>query len=166
MNIFALHNDPIVAAEYHTDKHCVKMILESAQMLSTTQHIMSDAVPKFLYKPTHINHTCSKWARETGGNYRWLARLALALCAEYTQRYGRRHKSQDIIEWSYNNIPDALWESRDIVTPFAQAMPKQYQQANAVQAYREYYIGEKPHLFTWKTQPPRWIPKELIIYKE
>ena len=35
MNIFYLDSDPIICAKMHNDKHCVKMILESAQMLST-----------------------------------------------------------------------------------------------------------------------------------
>ena len=35
MNIFVLHQDPDIAAQYHCDKHVNKMIVESAQMLST-----------------------------------------------------------------------------------------------------------------------------------
>ena len=35
MNIFYLDENPWVNAEMHCDKHCVKMILETAQMLCT-----------------------------------------------------------------------------------------------------------------------------------
>ena len=35
MNIFYLNKDPKIAAMEHKDKHCLKMILEYAQMLST-----------------------------------------------------------------------------------------------------------------------------------
>jgi len=35
MNIFYLDKDPVKAAQYSCDKHVVKMILESAQMLCT-----------------------------------------------------------------------------------------------------------------------------------
>jgi hypothetical protein len=40
MNIFYLDKDPIKAAEYSCDKHVVKMILESAQMLCTAHRVL------------------------------------------------------------------------------------------------------------------------------
>lgn len=61
MNIFALHQDPQIAAQMHCDKHVVKMILESAHMLST---ICGEG-----YKPTHQNHPCTKWARSSRSNF-------------------------------------------------------------------------------------------------
>jgi len=38
MNIFYLHRDPVKAAKIQYNKHVVKMILESAQMLCTAHH--------------------------------------------------------------------------------------------------------------------------------
>ena len=43
MNIFAINENPIVAAQEQCDKHVVKMIVESAQMLSTCLLYTSDA---------------------------------------------------------------------------------------------------------------------------
>jgi len=40
MNIFYLDKDPIVAAEMSCDKHVCKMIIESAQMLSTAHRMI------------------------------------------------------------------------------------------------------------------------------
>jgi hypothetical protein len=40
MNIFYLHNDPVTAAEYHVDKHVVKMVQEYAQLLSTAHRVL------------------------------------------------------------------------------------------------------------------------------
>jgi len=40
MNIFYLDKDPIKAAEMSCDKHVCKMIIESAQMLSTAHRII------------------------------------------------------------------------------------------------------------------------------
>ena len=162
VNIFVLDTDPMKAAEYHNDKHVVKMILESAQMLSTVHNIMGHSddgrpvVPSMLYKPTHIMHPCNVWARETGGNYLWLSELALALCLEYTKRYGRRHKSQDIIEWCVDHVPASLKPTGDRMTPYALAMPDEYKRGNAVLSYRLYYMGEKRHIAAWKTHKPRW----------
>ena len=40
MNIFYLDRDPVIAAQMMCDKHVVKMILESAQMLSTAHRVL------------------------------------------------------------------------------------------------------------------------------
>jgi hypothetical protein len=39
MNIFALSYNPKEAAQFHCDKHVVKMITEYNQLLSTTQSV-------------------------------------------------------------------------------------------------------------------------------
>ena len=76
------------------------MILESAQLLCGVFIIwLSQTYVNVPYKLSHKNHPCSIWARENISNYLWLCELGLELCKEYTYRYGRRHKSQDVIEW-------------------------------------------------------------------
>ena len=51
MNIFYLHSDPKTCASMHCDKHVVKMILETAQMLSTAHHELDgENVVEGLYK--------------------------------------------------------------------------------------------------------------------
>ena len=61
MNIFFLHEDTEKCARLHNDKHVVKMILETAQLLCTTAHELGfEDVP---YKAVHRNHPCSIWAR-------------------------------------------------------------------------------------------------------
>ena len=67
MNIFVLHKDPVVAAQMQCDKHVVKMLLESAQMLCSP--FEPGSAP---YRRSHYNHPCSKWARESSSNYQWL----------------------------------------------------------------------------------------------
>ena len=94
MNIFVLDESPVVSAKYACDKHVVKMILESAQMLCSVQP--EGTAP---YKRTHYNHPCTKWVRESSRNYEWLLIHAYALCDEYTRRYDKVHKTQAVIEW-------------------------------------------------------------------
>ena len=53
MNIFVLHENPTIAAQYHCDRHVVKMVLETAQLLSTTHHILSSPLASRVYQPTH-----------------------------------------------------------------------------------------------------------------
>lgn len=137
MNIFALHTDPVKAASVHTNKHVVKMVLETAQMLCACHE--PGVAP---YKRTHYNHPCTVWARTSTANYDWLCQFGLALAAEYTKRYGKRHKSQDVIEWCEERVPDSVPYGSQ--TPFAQAMPDKYKQENnSVTAYNYYYTAEK-----------------------
>ncbi len=152
MNIFILDKEVEKCAEYHCDKHVIKMILESAQMLSAVVRLNGHDIG---YKLTHKNHPCTIWARESLSNYNWLVRLTRLLNYEYRYRYDKdvNHKSYDLVKTL--PIPDLP----DIgLTPFAQAMPEQYKNKNAVKAYRDYYINEKSSFLTWtKRKKPKWI---------
>ena len=78
MNIFYLHTDPKKAAEYHCDKHVVKMIIESAQMLYCAHWVLNpENLPENAYKLAHKNHPSSIWVRESYDNYMWLCHLCL-----------------------------------------------------------------------------------------
>ena len=156
MNIFVLDKDPKKCAEYHNDKHVVKMILETAQLLCGVHH-MAESKLDIPYRLSHKNHPCSIWARECIENYVWLCDLGMELCKEYTYRYGKRHKSQDIIEWCITNHPP-LKETGDL-TPFRLAMPEECKIGGPVESYREYYIKEKKHFSKWKN---RDVPEFMV----
>lgn len=149
MNIFVLDNDPRMAAAYHCDKHVIKMILESAQILSTITGVG--------YKPTHAKHPCTLWAAQSQRNAFWLHDLAVALNNQFIGRYNKKssHASMPIIRECYDKISDLP----DVpMTPFAQAMPEQYKHQNPVVAYRQYYIGEKHSIASWINGKPNWWP--------
>ena len=150
MNIFVLDKNPHVAAMYACDKHVVKMILESAQMLCSVHP--EGTAP---YKRGFYNHPCTKWVRASSENYDWLIEHARALCTEYTRRYGKVHKSEKVIDRCDANRP----ELPDVgLTPFAQAMPEDYKNEDAVEAYRTYYRNDKRRFATWKdVDPPTWF---------
>jgi hypothetical protein len=101
MNIFYLHPDPKTAAKMHCDKHCVKMVLETAQLLSTAhRELDGDELSdrRGLYKSTHRNHPSAVWARANRENYDWLVGLFKGLLEEYTARYGQgAHASSKIL---------------------------------------------------------------------
>ena len=83
MNIFVLDRHPVTAAQLQCDRHVVKMVLESAQMLCTSINMLGGQAQ---YKTAHVNHPCSVWARETLGNFLWLYDHGMALAKEYTHR--------------------------------------------------------------------------------
>ncbi len=151
MNIFILAFDARVAAQFHCDKHVVKMILESAQLLYCA-HWMTNMsrLPANAYRKTHSNHPCAIWARESLDNYTWLCDLALALCAEYTFRYGKIHKTQAHIAWLTANPPTL---PKIGITLIRQAMPDMYKRPNPVEAYRAYYLGAKTRMLTYTKRP-------------
>jgi hypothetical protein len=156
MNIFVLDEDPIKAAQMHADKHVVKMILESAQMMCTVCHELGMDVA---YKPSHKNHPCTKWSMKSKSNWNWLKSLADNLNKEWQYRYGhtRNHKSWDVVCNLDPDIPDIG------LTPFALAMPEKYQSLDAVESYRQYYIGEKSNILKYtKRKVPHWIPRKNI----
>ena len=161
MNIFYLSSCPQEAAESHNDKHCVKMILEYAQMLSTAhRELDGDKAPDILYKSTHKNHPSTIWARSSKQHYDWLFRLFRMLSAEYSIRYSdhnfKVHKTWDklgkLLEHAPKNIKDNGW-----VDP-PQCMPDHCKKSDTIDAYRNYYLTEKASISTWKysNQPTWW----------
>jgi len=179
VNIFYLDNDPQKCAEMHVDKHCVKMILEYAQLLSTAhrvldgdltvglsqsgrkrkQYILPDSRDQIMYSATHINHPSALWVRQSVPNYMWLAEMLEELCKEYTHRYGKIHKVEQIglMQLLKNQFPKNLPEGK--WTEPTPAMPDDYKvPGDSIQSYKNYYLGDKTRMFSWKNrETPAWI---------
>ena len=156
MNIFVLDTDPVVAAQMHCNKHVVKMPLEAAQMLSTVHHIYDSRRASEVYKSTHRGHPCTQWAAASRSNYSWLFDHFCALNDEYFHRYFRNHASwlklRDVLQRPPTSMTD------DAPTPFAQAMPDEYKNDDAVTAYRTYYKHDKADLLVYtRRQVPNWL---------
>tara|TARA_R110002167_G_scaffold331732_1_gene538464 strand:- start:130 stop:591 length:462 start_codon:yes stop_codon:yes gene_type:complete len=150
MNIFKLDESPVVSAKYACDKHVVKMILESAQMLCSVQP--EGTAP---YKRSFYNHPCTKWVRASARNYEWLLLHAYALCDEYTRRYDKVHKTEQVIEWCDNNRPEL---PNVEMTKQPTCMPDYCKTESVVGSYRKYYINEKVKFAKWKDgNIPSWF---------
>jgi len=166
MNIFFLHWIPRIAAISAIDKHVVKMVLESTQLLYTVYHMVEPELlsncPYSPYKITHKNHPCAKWCRENYSNFYWLLCLAWEYCKEYTHRYNKIHSCQKHIIWMIHNVPSEKTLPRGDITMPPQAMPDKYKCESTIQAYRNYYIGEKIHFSRYtKREPPDWFKEHL-----
>ncbi len=183
-----MSRDPKEAASFHCDKHVCKMIIESAQMLSTVHwHFllnyngkeMSDfkrvkdakqwlakATPKLHQPPymlTHYNHPCNIWARKSIENYMWLSNHGLHLCNEYTERYGKIHKTQRVHEWLNKHVPVGILSSSLSEHPVC--MPDDCKISNdAVECYRRYYAVHKSRFAKWKATPePSWFSEQVNL---
>lgn len=181
MNIFILDEDPRTAASMHCDKHVPKMVVESAQMLSTAHrmldgvetkkrsksgktmskyYMLGDTREHHLYNAVHFNHPCTVWTRESSQNYLWHYELFIALCDEYTKRYGKVHLTdkslREHLKVTPNNIPDIE------MTPFRLAMksnPECMDESDPVESYRKFYMTKQERFkMEWKNaQTPYWF---------
>jgi hypothetical protein len=183
MNIFYLDNDPVKCAEYHVDKHVVKMILEYCQLLSTAHRvidgketiaesktgrkvkrwILPDNRETVLYSATHINHPSAVWCRQSAMNYHWLYTLLVECCKEYTYRYGKIHKceSSGLVN-RLQTTPNNINGTKGFTEP-TPAMPDACKvPSDSLKSYRNYYIMEKQRMWSWKGKinsrtPPPWF---------
>ena len=155
MNIFFLDKDPKTAAQMQCDKHVVKMVLETAQMLSTAARKQGY---KLGYKPAYPKHPMTRWFSKSPNNYSWVIKHGLALGTEYQLRYHRVHKSHEVIkELAIIDKGD----SKQITEP-PQCMPDEYKNKNYIKAYRNYYLGDKKRFarYTNRKPPPFMKLKE------
>jgi len=160
LNVFYLDHNPTTCAKYHNDKHCVKMILEYAQLMSTAHRILDgDDINPVIYKATHKNHPSAVWVRQSDLNYDWLYKLFEELSREYNYRYDKQHlsftKLKDFLRYPPDNIPVGEFTQP---TP---AMPDYCKvDGDSLASYRKYYINEKSHLARWKNREvPEWYEK-------
>ena len=182
MNVFYLDEDPKQCAEWMVDKHVVKMIVETAQLLSTAHRVIDGLELKVLlrhpetgktrnkkvwvlddyrndifYAATHINHPSAIWCRESVSNYNWLVDHLFALSDEYRFRYNKRHLTIEKLGYDIQSPPHGLkeWDW----TPPPCAMDQQYVISDdPIVNYRNYYKYSKSNLHKWKNrQPPAWI---------
>ncbi len=167
MNIFVLDECPVQSAQMQCDKHIVKMPLETAQMLCSVwhRHGQGDKVP---YREVHKNHPCTLWTGDSLLNYDWLWKHGMELCFEYTRRYNKIHKCQQVImDLEVYQCPFAF-PITDCSTHHPQCMPDEYKSTelrihnNTVRAYRRYYVNDKKDIAKWeKSRPmPKWFTQE------
>lgn len=171
MNIFILSWIIENCVRYHCDKHVVKMILETTQLLSTCHHVVnSEQAERWtqedkIYRKTHHNHPSSLWTRECRENYIWLCHLGLALCREYAYRYDKQpsdHKCHSKLMFLITHVPSGLKVNGGVITLPRMAMPDQYKTTDPVLSYRTYYLNDKQRMLVWRKRgPPRWVPRSL-----
>jgi hypothetical protein len=163
------------------------MVLEYAQLLSTahrfldgvqssglsysgrkqTRYVLPDSRESILYSATHINHPSAIWVRKSKENYIWLANMLLALCEEYTYRYGKTHKVERdglcfvLLKNIPKNIGNQGWSEPTPAMPDEVKIP-----GSSLASYRNYYINSKKHLASWQGKinsrnVPGWYNAQL-----
>jgi hypothetical protein len=181
VNIFALNDNPLIAATQHCDKHVVKMILESAQMLSTAHRVLDgeperrpsvsgktmsryysldDYREEILYRAVHMKHPCTLWTMECVDNYKWHYRLFTHLCDEFTYRYGKVHATDRKLRKYLKSFPFRI-PITGKRTPFRLAMGSnpECMLEDPIESYRAFYKTKQERFsMTWKKRPtPDWF---------
>ena len=160
MNIFVLDDNPKFCTMTHCDKHGVKMILETAQIICATHHLVGGHDYDIPYKSIHVNYPRTRWLRNSIGSYNWLMSLITYLNDEYRYRYDKNvnHKSYDAVKDL--PIPNLLNIPR---TRFARAMPNEIKiKQDIVKSHRNYYNVSKKDIISYKKRdPPKWLKLNL-----
>lgn len=177
MNIFILDENKSLCAQYHNDKHIVKMPTETGQILSTALYNVGQ-LPAPWITPSHRNHGCVRWAGESMQNFLWLCELGLCLCDEYSYRFTppnstpKSHAAKSVILHCQGLVflcKDRFPDQKKL-TPFYLAIPanciciahKDFFE-NTVLSYRYYYCKAKQHLAKWtKRSIPTWYKSQLV----
>lgn len=166
MNIFVLDSSPYLAAQYHCDKHVVKMISESVQMLHAAMPKLP--VPLIQLQPivklTHQHHPCTIWAGESYSNFCWLAELAYYLCKEKSMRWPHNREHQyagwirQLSVFLKHNLDVAPPTHFPIAITWSQCQGLNIPVADAVKLYRQYYCLDKQHIRKYTNQlTPKWF---------
>jgi hypothetical protein len=164
------------------DRHVVKMIIETAQLLSTAhrmldgvqeaqktargrnikRYVLSDSREDHLYKSTHANHPSAVWARESLDNYKWLHAHLIALGDEYTHRYGKQHSTMKSVARILETTPTNL--RRNAMTKMPSCMAVEFIISDdPIVNYRNYYNKGKKDLHRWSNrEPPVWIDGAVV----
>lgn len=177
MNIFATNYCPIQAAIDSCDKLCVKMIVESSQLLATCFSLNRLAEkdcprtktgnPRKWFNPKHPS---SIWTRESTGNLDWLILHTQAMLEEKYRRYPDkgRHFCHDFLDWVIDNLDDSFvpkGKQTDFSIAISESMSCRthplFENGSAVDKYRLYYTHDK-HFAKWDraVKEPDWFKDE------
>jgi len=180
MNVFVLDNNPRKAARQHCDKHVVKMIIESAQMLSTA-HRMLDGTPErrpsstgktmqqyyvlpdsredLLYKAVHKYHPCTVWTMASDKNYNWHWDLFNALCDEFIYRYKKVHATDQLLRGALLQLPKNIPNGPMTKFPLAMKSNPECMFDDPVKSYRAFYKTKQERFkMAWtRRQTPDWF---------
>jgi hypothetical protein len=181
MNLFILSHDPVEAAQLQCDKHAVKMIVESAQMLSTVHRMLDGTLKRapsksgktmskhwtlpddregVLYKAVHMSHPCTVWTMQSNSNYIWHWTHFAALCDEYTYRYGKVHATDKLLRKKLKELPNNIPIGPLTHQPLAmKANPECMHPDDPVRSYREFYQTKQTRFkMVWtKREIPEWF---------
>ncbi len=199
MNIFLLsyerkaHKHFAEQAAFHCDKHVIKMIAESTQLIITGMLAVRDAgdysdslydhyrlpslaADKLPCKPlskSHAGHPCCRWASASINHIHYLVRLAISLCNEKKKRWPIKadHEyetwlhaiNQDLFKLGFEDY-DPIPDDFAVAGKSEELRSTAMPHHQAVAIYRAYYVSDKAAIATWrKVMTPIWYQMDLEL---
>jgi hypothetical protein len=160
MNIFHLDDDPAACARLHCDKHVGKMLVETAQMLSTAL-VLSGGEAR--WKPAFANHPMNRWVRESAGNFRWSHDLGRGLAAEYRHRFDKAHGAEGpLLAMDRDGLARLIGDGPRTKPPLCMGDLCKVS-GDPVEAYRYFYAAEKARFARWTRRPVPGFMQDAFI---
>lgn len=166
MQIFVVETAAMAVARSLCDKHVINQIGETAELLAIAHHRLGEGVPptqRLKPRIRHVNHPCAKWVAETAGNYAWTWKMGMALCEEYTHRYGKVHAYQhDLFNMVHG--PFCLAGAKLAMTPHPIVVPPAHLGPSVLESYRTYYQFKAQVMrMNWtRRTPPKWFDPAVM----
>lgn len=175
MNIFFLSNSPVTSAEMMVDKHVVKMILETAQLLSTAHRLLDGTegfrqveVPVYQKNPENRR----QYLLDENGKYIQIG----TKIKDVRHWFLPDHRESIIYSATHRNHPSAVW-CRESVSNYnwlvdhffalGDVYTKRYDKVHGTITKLGYELQCPPNkLKQWDwTDPPSCMDDEFIISK-
>jgi hypothetical protein len=187
MNLFILDKDPVKAAQLQCDKHVVKMIVESGQMLSTAHRMLDgdetrcpsksgktnvkywvhpdEKMESILYKAVHMYHPCTVWTMQSSNNYNWHYIHFIALCDEYKYRYGKTHATDTLLRDALAKLPKNIPVGYLTQQPLAMKSNPECMFEDVVKSYRAFYQTKQGRFkMAWTgREVPQWFQQNSSL---
>lgn len=186
MNLFILSKDVEESAQMQCDKHAVKMIVESAQMLSTAHRMLDgksskapsksgkrmvnhwkhpdENLDEVLYKAVHHYHPCTVWTMKSNNNYTWHYAYFVAMCKEFEYRFGKVHSSWTLLKDILCTPPRNIEVGPKTQFPLAmKSNPECMFPDDPVKSYRLFYQTKQFRFkMRWTNRPvPNWFTYQV-----
>ena len=126
-------------------------------------------------KLSYPKHPTTIWHGDSYCNFLKGADFGLAICQEYTKRYGKIHFCESGIKFMRDNIKSLIQIpfQKIEMTPYAVAISTEskcrqlsyFDRLHVIDKYRMYYLFDKKDIATWKfTEKPYWFDNDYIQF--
>lgn len=159
MQLFILDKNPTLAVHYLADCHVIKLCLETAQILSGVIIRYGGVLSTDMPKPQNINHPVIE-AIDTNTKVSWVLSYFESLLEEYSNRFGRKHKYDNLLGLYFSYFPVAtntVGNCLGLACIFTNFITNK---TDIVDAHRDYYRFKKSIIKRWKytnCKEPNWL---------
>lgn len=159
MQLFVLDKKPTLAVHYLVDCHVIKMCLETAQILSGVILRYRGELSAGMPKPQNITHPVIR-AIDTNAKVSWVLSYFESLLEEYSNRFGKKHKYDNLSGLYYSFFPVAskiAGNCNGLACVFTNFITNE---KDMIEAHRAYYKFKKSIIKRWKytnCKEPDWL---------